>query len=182
MAAMALPVSSSRGKNVILRKANGRLREGVSVRVLIVTTRARLQTLLALIFRQAAGVCARSITVPTLSEKAKARIPDCIVLDVAMPGLSGIGVAAAFRRMEATKTIPLLAYSAFDTADYSREMKEVGFYAIFRRPAELARLEGLIFGLVNRTAAGDFDLAQSNVVRIRTPAALDLANKSGVKK
>ncbi|WP_144113169.1 response regulator [Paraburkholderia sp. BCC1886] len=80
--------------------------------------------------------------------EAKAWIPDCIVLDVAMPGLSGIGVAAALRRVEATSKIPLLAFTAFDTRDHVLEMQRVGFDAVCRKPAELTELEDLIFQLL----------------------------------
>nr|WP_238812963.1 hypothetical protein [Paraburkholderia sp. SG-MS1] len=73
-----------------------------------------------------------------------------------MPGLSGIGVAAALRRIEATARIPLLAFTAFDTADHIREMKEVGFDAVCRKPAELSRLENMIFRLVGRGAVNGF--------------------------
>lgn len=86
--------------------------------------------------------------------EAKAWIPDCIVLDVAMPGLSGIGVAAALRRTESTKKIPLLAFTAFDTADYLREMQEVGFDAVCRKPAELTQLENIIFRLLGQADVG----------------------------
>jgi CheY-like chemotaxis protein len=81
--------------------------------------------------------------------EAKAWLPDCIVLDIAMPGLSGIGVAAALRGSEATENIPLLAFTAFDTADYIGDMKASGFSAICRKPAELAELESVIFRLAN---------------------------------
>jgi two-component system OmpR family response regulator len=150
------------------------LREGVSVRVLIVDdSRPSADALGA--YLQAGGMSVRTVYHGSDAlREAKAWIPDCIVLDVAMPGLSGIGVAAALQRIEATEKIPLLACTALDTADYSREMKEVGFYAIFRKPAELARLD--------RTAAGDFDGASSNLARAQTPTALDLANNSGVSK
>jgi two-component system OmpR family response regulator len=138
---------------------SGRLREGVSVRVLIVDD-SRPSADARGAYLQAGGMSARAVYHGSDAlREAKAWIPHCIVLDVATPGLSGIGVAAALRRIESTEKIPLLAYTAFDTDDYSREMKEVGFYAIFRKPAELALLEDMIFGLVNGTAAGDFDVA-----------------------
>lgn len=82
--------------------------------------------------------------------EAKRWLPDCIVLDIAMPGLSGIGVAAALRGVESTMNIPLLAFTAFDTADYIGDMKASGFNAICRKPAELAQLETVILRLADR--------------------------------
>lgn len=78
---------------------------------------------------------------------AKEWMPDCIVLDIAMPGLSGIGVAASLRRQEATAKIPLLAFTAYDTADQLREMSDAGFDAICTKPADPRKLECLIADL-----------------------------------
>jgi CheY-like chemotaxis protein len=83
------------------------------------------------------------------------------------PVLSAIGVATALRRIEATEKVPLVAFTAFDTADHSREKSEVGFDAICRKPAELARLEGTI-KLVSGTVAGDFDVARMRVAHLLT--------------
>lgn len=85
--------------------------------------------------------------------EAKEWLPDCIVLDVAMPGLSGIGVAMALRRIKSTEKIHLIAFTAFETADYRREMEAAGFDDICIKPAELERLEALIFQLVRREPA-----------------------------
>nr|WKF60838.1 DNA-binding response regulator MtrA [Paraburkholderia busanensis] len=75
---------------------------------------------------------------------ARAWLPACIVLDVAMPGLSGIGVATMLRSNNSTGKIPLVAFTAFDTSDNVREMENAGFDAVCRKPADLSRLEALI--------------------------------------
>jgi CheY-like chemotaxis protein len=143
---------------------SGQLQKAGPVRVLVVDdSRASADALSA--YLQAGGMSVRTVYHGSDALKeAKAWIPDCIVLDVAMPGLSGIGVAAALRRIEATKKIPLLAFTAFDTADRIREMKEVGFDAVCRKPAELTELERMIFKLVGHEVADD-----SQVVRISNP-------------
>jgi CheY-like chemotaxis protein len=126
------------------------------VRVLVVDdSRPSADALSA--YLQAGGMTVRTVYHGSDALKeAKAWVPDCIVLDVAMPGLSGIGVAAALRRIEATAKIPLLAFTAFDTADHVREMKEVGFDAVCRKPAELSQLEGMIFRLAGHEALDGF--------------------------
>lgn len=127
---------------------SGRLQNGAPIRVLVVDdSRPSADALSA--YLQAGGMSVRTVYHGSDALKeARAWIPDCIVLDVAMPGLSGIGVAVALRRIEATGKIPLLAYTAFDTADYLREMSEAGFDAVCRKPAELTQLEGMIFRLL----------------------------------
>ncbi|WP_345814499.1 response regulator [Paraburkholderia sp. PREW-6R] len=124
------------------------LSQKVPARVLIVDdSRASADALGA--YLQGSGMTVRTVYHGSDAiREAKTWVPDCIILDVAMPGLSGIGVAAALRRMVATRNIPLLAFTAFDTADYSREMKEVGFDAICRKPAELSLLERMIHTLL----------------------------------
>jgi CheY-like chemotaxis protein len=143
---------------------SGQLQKAGPVRVLVVDdSRASADALSA--YLQAGGMSVRTVYHGSDALKeAKAWIPDCIVLDVAMPGLSGIGVAAALRRIEATKKIPLLAFTAFDSADRIREMKEVGFDAVCRKPAELTELERMIFKLVGHEVADG-----SQVVRISNP-------------
>lgn len=122
--------------------------DGSTIRVLIVDdSRSSADALGA--YLQSGGIGVRIVYHGSDAiREAKAWIPDCIVLDVAMPGLSGIGVAAALRRFESTAKIPLLAFTAFDTADYIREMKQVGFDAVCRKPAELGNLEAVIRKLV----------------------------------
>lgn len=137
----------------------------VPVRVLVVDdSRPSADALSA--YLQAGGMSVRTVYHGSDAvREAKAWLPDCIVLDVAMPGLSGIGVAAALRRIEATGKIPLLAFTAFDTADYIREMKEVGFDAVCRKPAELPQLENMIFRLLRHepveNAVGNAESAPS---------------------
>jgi CheY-like chemotaxis protein len=133
----------------------------VPVRVLVVDdSRPSADALSA--YLQAGGMSVRTVYHGSDAvREAKAWLPDCIVLDVAMPGLSGIGVAAALRRIEATGKIPLLAFTAFDTADYIREMKEVGFDAVCRKPAELPQLENMIFRLLRHEPVGNAESAPS---------------------
>ncbi|MFM0341884.1 response regulator [Paraburkholderia fungorum] len=139
----------------------GRYQNGAPVRVLVVDdSRPSADALSA--YLQAGGMSVRTVYHGSDAlREARAWIPDCIVLDVAMPGLSGIGVAAALRRIEATEMIPLLAFTAFDTADYIREMKEVGFDAVCRKPAELSQLEGMILKLLGQNAVDGFQIVAS---------------------
>jgi hypothetical protein len=87
-----------------------------------------------------------------------------------MPGLSGLGVAAALRGIGATGKSPLLAFTAFGTADYIQEMKEVGFDAVCRKPAELTQLEGMIFRLLGHESVDGFQVVLSTAELVPTPS------------
>lgn len=152
---------------------SGRLQNGAPIRVLVVDdSRPSADALSA--YLQAGGMSVRTVYHGSDALKeARAWIPDCIVLDVAMPGLSGIGVAVALRRIEATGKIPLLAYTAFDTTDYLREMKEAGFDAVCRKPAELTQLEGTIFRLLGHKTVDDRQAVSSTTALARAEPGAD---------
>lgn len=69
----------------------------------------------------------------------------------------GINVAGALGRIEATG-IPLLAFTVFDIGDYIHAIKEAGFGAVCRKPAELTELEAIIFKPLDQEAVGDFQV------------------------
>ncbi|MFM0204092.1 response regulator [Paraburkholderia fungorum] len=139
----------------------GPCQNGAPVRVLVVDDSCPSADALSA-YLHAGGLSVRTVYHGSDAlREAKAWIPDCIVLDVAMPGLSGIGVAAALRRIGATGKIPLLAFTAFDTAGYIREMKEAGFDAVCRKPAQLNQLEGMILKLLGPNAVDGFQIVPS---------------------
>jgi signal transduction histidine kinase/DNA-binding response OmpR family regulator/ligand-binding sensor domain-containing protein len=62
-------------------------------------------------------------------QKAEASLPDVIILDLAMPGMSGFEVAAQLRQSDATSNIPILAFTAKAlTADDTEQLR--GFRAV----------------------------------------------------
>ncbi len=94
-----------------------------------------------------------------------------------MPGLSGIGIAAALRRIEASEKIPLLAFTAFDNAEYIREIKEVGFDAVCRKPAELFRLENMMFKLLGHEAVDGVQIVPSTAELGPTDPGPDMVDR-----
>jgi len=73
-------------------------------------------------------------------------VPDLIVTDIRMPGLSGLEVLEELRRRDwATPVILITAYDDRDTQD---EARRLGAAAVFRKPFELEDLETAIINLV----------------------------------
>jgi len=62
--------------------------------------------------------------------------PDSIVLDIAMPGVSGLAVARTLRESPATADVPLLAYTACETSDDYAELRESGFDGVCEKPID----------------------------------------------
>ena len=60
------------------------------------------------------------------------RRPDCVVLDVHMPGLSGFDVQARLQSMHAD--IPVIFITASDDPDLDRRAREAGGRRLLRKP------------------------------------------------
>jgi FixJ family two-component response regulator len=61
-----------------------------------------------------------------------ARRPDCVVLDIHMPGLSGLDVQA--RLKAAHSNVPVVFITASDEIDLGRQTQEAGGAQLLRKP------------------------------------------------
>jgi signal transduction histidine kinase len=78
---------------------------------------------------------------------------DLALLDLQMPGIDGMGVAAAIRRMPGKPgRLPLVALTADPPEEVESRCRTAGFDAVLRKPFETRRLLGLIEALRNRRA------------------------------
>jgi CheY-like chemotaxis protein len=69
---------------------------------------------------------------------------DAVVLDLGLPGISGIEVCQQIRHNFRDKKTPLIAYSASLHADLYRICSAAGFDAILEKPAKNGELETVI--------------------------------------
>ncbi len=66
--------------------------------------------------------------------KVKADAPDCVLMDIKMPGISGV---EAMKRMhEIVCTLPVVLISAYATEDLMEEAKQAGAYAVLNKPID----------------------------------------------
>jgi DNA-binding NtrC family response regulator len=65
-------------------------------------------------------------------EKVKAEKPDCVLMDIKMPGISG--VEAMKRMKEIAPALPIVLVTAYATEDLMDEAKKAGAYAILSKP------------------------------------------------
>jgi len=81
----------------------------------------------------------------------KARLgPDLILLDVAMPGMDGLETAAALRKNEKTRDIPILMFSAKAAEDDISRGLEAGADEYVTKPAQLPFIAQRIRNLLQR--------------------------------
>jgi signal transduction histidine kinase/CheY-like chemotaxis protein/ligand-binding sensor domain-containing protein len=88
-------------------------------------------------------------------EKAAKSLPDVIILDLAMPGMSGFDVAAHLKQSEVTARIPILAFTAKELTDADREQLRGGFIAVVAKGSSAGkRLIQAIHALDTRPVLG----------------------------
>jgi two-component system cell cycle response regulator DivK len=81
-------------------------------------------------------------------EKAHARLPDIIVLDLELPGITGFEAAVRLRSAPDTKAIPLIAATGYSHVKQLNQARDAGFDAIVVKPCEpvalVAEIERLL--------------------------------------
>ena len=65
-------------------------------------------------------------------EKVGKDRPDCVLMDIKMPGISG--VEAMKRMREIAPSLPIVLVSAYATDELMAEAKEAGAYAVLSKP------------------------------------------------
>ncbi|HWT35226.1 MAG TPA: response regulator [Paraburkholderia sp.] len=78
--------------------------------------------------------------------------PDSIVLDIAMPGVSGLAVARTLRGSPATASVPLLAYTAYETGDNYAQLRDGGFDGVCAKPIDPLMVAEILATLLGTAA------------------------------
>lgn len=68
------------------------------------------------------------------------REPDLIILDIRMPGGSGITVMDKLRSSIKTRSIPVIVVTAFDDDETKQKVSELGAFRYFRKPFDTNEL------------------------------------------
>ena len=72
--------------------------------------------------------------------RATAEVPDLVVMDLKLPGLSGFDVARRLRGQPATRHIPLIAATGYSHIAHLDEARAIGFDAVILKPCDPALL------------------------------------------
>lgn len=83
--------------------------------------------------------------------EAKRSIPDIIVLDLELPGITGFEAAVRLRQAPETAAIPLIAATGYSHAKQLDQARDCGFDSIVVKPCEPAALVAEIERLLARS-------------------------------
>lgn len=124
------------------------LRGGVLARIMIIDDERLIVRMVRFVFEEAGHHVIATQKPAEAIDLAEAKLPDAIVCDIIMPGLSGWDLLEALRENETTKHIPIILLSGLeDAADRVRGLRSGAddFLTKPYDPAELlARVETLI--------------------------------------
>ena len=79
---------------------------------------------------------------------AMKHLPDLIMLDINMPGMSGIEAAEMLRRVPSTKEIPIVFLSAYDTDLEKKRATALGAAAFLGKPCSLQEVCDTVDGVL----------------------------------
>ena len=70
-------------------------------------------------------------------EIARAHLPDLILLDIRLPDISGFDVARSLKADEVTRSIPVIALTAFVRTEHQRQALESGCDGYISKPVDV---------------------------------------------
>lgn len=87
-------------------------------------------------------------------QQAHAHLPDIIVLDLELPGITGFEAAVRLRAADDTKDIPLIAATGYSHAKQLDQARQCGFDSIVLKPCEPSALVAEIERLLREAERG----------------------------
>jgi CheY-like chemotaxis protein len=102
---------------------------------------------------------------PAGYQAACAEKPDCLLLDINLPGLDGCALARRVREVPELKRAKLVAVTAYSSPDHLRRMAEAGFDYRLTKPSDPSELERILLMIdtIARLAEQTKELARENV-------------------
>jgi PAS domain S-box-containing protein len=96
-------------------------------------------------------------TAPTAEmglELARAQPPDVVILDINLPGMSGLDALRALKEMPETRDLPVIALTAAASERDRIRGEQAGFYRYLTKPVNVDELEQALLSLFARQPAG----------------------------
>ncbi|MCK5167369.1 MAG: response regulator, partial [Rhodospirillaceae bacterium] len=77
-------------------------------------------------------------------EKAMDELPDVILMDINLPGISGTDAMVELKKLDETKNIPVIAVTAAAMKHEVEEGRQAGFYTYLTKPIKIIELMGYL--------------------------------------
>lgn len=104
-------------------------------------------------------------------EAARSAVPDCVLLDVAMPGMDGYATCAAFRADAALADVPIMFLTAFDDAAHKVQAFHAGGRDYISKPFQVEEVLARV-GSQMRLARLERELREQNARLVEANARL----------
>jgi PAS domain S-box-containing protein len=78
---------------------------------------------------------------------AKARVPDAIIMDINLPGMSGLEALRVLRELPETKSVPVIALTAAASERDRVAGEKAGFFRYLTKPVRVSELEACLGAL-----------------------------------
>jgi CheY-like chemotaxis protein len=95
------------------------------------------------------------LTAPTAEmgiEIARSHLPTVIIMDINLPGMSGLDALAALRRIPETAQIAVIALTAAASERDRHKGEQAGFYRYLTKPVRVDELEAALESLFSQTS------------------------------
>jgi two-component system, OmpR family, response regulator len=156
--AIAHPFEAIQGRTMVTAAKQG-------LRVLVVDDNRDAANSLAALLNLWGYDCRVSYDGDTALHTARKYRPDCLLLDINMPGMDGCTVARRLRRESNLAQVKLVALTAYSDENHARRIREAGFDHHIVKPADIEELQRLLKMMeqVLRLTSQTEELARQNV-------------------
>ncbi len=113
----------------------GKLQEGRKTRVLVVDDDRRMVKTICDILNVKGYETIEAYTGEDAVSKTRFEGPDCVLMDIRMPGINGVEALKAIK--EFSPELPVVLMSAYATESLAEEGKRLGAYGVLTKPVDL---------------------------------------------
>ena len=124
----------------------------MSEKILIVDDDANLLRLIGQVLQRAGYQPIAATNGASALQKIRGEQPDLVILDVMLPGMSGIELCKQLRENEETAALPIIMLSALGQVDNTIEGLEAGADEYLSKPINPKELVARVRALLQRTA------------------------------
>src|SRR6266850_912654 len=107
-------------------------------RILVVDDSDDVRSFLVLLLERSGGYeTLEAATGEEAVEKAISQRPDLILMDIRLPGISGVGATEAIKNNPSAAQIPIIAFSALLSVEWKQQALKAGMVAYLQKPVTL---------------------------------------------